>query len=347
VQLQGLLGSAYSVEDFGVSGTTMLKNGDNPYWNQTTTFTNARTFLPNIVVIELGTNDSKPYNWYVHQAAFNTDYASMIDTFRVLSSAPKVWACLAPYSNNSSWGILDTSITLRINPAILTVALQKAANVIDLQSTFTDRTELQSDTVHPDSAGAAAIAAIVKGYFLRDTLRVQKSGAMLNAPAGYGYQWYLNSTLLTGDTNQSLSISALGNYSVSVKVDANTQSRIVSKVLAVTNLTDTVGTPSHSSSSSSAASSSSAQTSAILSTALVSPAISIQGNELRVDLVQAGSVAIYFYDIQGQLLQSLMLQGLAGLNHFKLPAGHGLQIVEVQAVGQVQSFVRTVIPIRK
>lgn len=30
---QTMLGNSYSVSNFGVSGTTMLKNGDSPYWS--------------------------------------------------------------------------------------------------------------------------------------------------------------------------------------------------------------------------------------------------------------------------------------------------------------------------
>src|SRR5688500_2057324 len=49
----------WDVQNFGVSGTTLLKKGDRPYWDQKR-FTAAKAFAPDIVVIKLGTNDSKP-----------------------------------------------------------------------------------------------------------------------------------------------------------------------------------------------------------------------------------------------------------------------------------------------
>ena len=348
-QLQTLLGAAYSVTNFGVSGTTMLKNGDNPYWNQTTTLNNARNLLPNMVVIELGTNDSKPYNWYVHQAAFSTDYASMIDTFRVLSSAPEVWICLAPYSNNVSWKITDTSITKRINPAILTVGLQKGTHVIDLHSIITDLSQLQADSVHPTIAGAATIAAYVKHLFLRDTLSVQKYGPTLNAPVGYGYQWYLNDAPISSASSQSLSITTLGKYKVSVKVDANSESRIVSKTLSVTSLMDSSGTPPSSAalssavqvSSSSNASSSSAvaairgDLSSPLPVSMHRPVLN--GSVLQVELSQESAIRADIYDIQGHLLQSLVWQGTAGVNTQKIAITTGLRIAKVSWGSQVQT----------
>jgi len=365
-QLQTLLGAAYSVTNFGVSGTTMLKNGDNPYWNQTTMLNNARNLLPNMVVIELGTNDSKPYNWYVHQAAFSTDYASMIDTFRVLSSAPEVWICLAPYSNNVSWKITDTSITKRINPAILAVGLQKGTHVIDLHSIITDLSLLQTDSVHPTAAGAATIAAFVKSFFLRDTLTVQKSGATLNAPVGFGYQWYLNDAPISSANSQSLSITNLGKYKVSVKVDANSESRIVSKTLSVTSLMDSSGTPPSSAALSSAAlssavqvpsssnaSSNSTQSSSSISNSssavaairgdLSSPLLVsmhgpvLNGSVLQVELSQASAIRADIYDIQGHLLQSLVWQGTAGVNTQKIAITTGLRIAKVSWESQVQT----------
>ena len=59
-QMQALLGtSSWIVGNFGVSARTMLKKGDLPYWNEQA-FANAKAYLPNLVMIELGTNDAKP-----------------------------------------------------------------------------------------------------------------------------------------------------------------------------------------------------------------------------------------------------------------------------------------------
>src|SRR4051812_4620865 len=60
--LNEVLGSGWEVKNFGVMGTTMLRNGDDPYY-KSTTYNEAKDFNPDVVVIKLGTNDSKPQNW--------------------------------------------------------------------------------------------------------------------------------------------------------------------------------------------------------------------------------------------------------------------------------------------
>src|SRR3954469_23880998 len=56
-----LLGDRYQIGNFGVNGATLLKKGDNPYW-KVPAFQAATDFKPNIVVIKLGTNDTKAQN---------------------------------------------------------------------------------------------------------------------------------------------------------------------------------------------------------------------------------------------------------------------------------------------
>ena len=57
-QLGRLLGASYDVHNFGINSATMLKKGDFPYVKQKI-HNEAVAFAPDIVVIMLGTNDSK------------------------------------------------------------------------------------------------------------------------------------------------------------------------------------------------------------------------------------------------------------------------------------------------
>ena len=54
--LQSLLGAQYLVENFGVSGATVLLDSWRPYMDQPE-FQSAKEFQPDIIVIILGTND--------------------------------------------------------------------------------------------------------------------------------------------------------------------------------------------------------------------------------------------------------------------------------------------------
>jgi len=57
--LGGLLGTSFDVRNFGRSGATLSSSGDLPY-RDTDEFKAATAFAPDVVVIKLGTNDTKP-----------------------------------------------------------------------------------------------------------------------------------------------------------------------------------------------------------------------------------------------------------------------------------------------
>ncbi len=90
-QLQKLLGDGYEVRNFGVNGRTLLSKGDLPYVKERT-YQDALAFKPNIVVIKLGSNDSKPQNWK-HADEFEADYKKLVESFRDLPTKPKVYLC--------------------------------------------------------------------------------------------------------------------------------------------------------------------------------------------------------------------------------------------------------------
>jgi len=87
-QLQTLLGDTYKVGNYGVSGRTLLKMGDKPYWKHKN-YKKALSFNPDIVIIKLGTNDIKPKNWK-HKGEFTTDLTALVTSFQNLSSKPTV-----------------------------------------------------------------------------------------------------------------------------------------------------------------------------------------------------------------------------------------------------------------
>ena len=107
------------VKDFGHNSATMLSNGDQPYINQTE-YTAATTFVSNAgasavvdVIIMLGTNDSKSYNWAptagsTRAAQFMTDCAAMVDHFTGLATHPVVYLALPPAIYTNSFGISET-----------------------------------------------------------------------------------------------------------------------------------------------------------------------------------------------------------------------------------------------
>lgn len=155
-----LLGEKYEVKNFGNSGSTLLRNGDKPYHKQKD-YTAAIDFKPDIVVIKLGTNDSKPQNWDKHKADFAADYKTLIGAFRQANPNVKVYAALpVPVYPPGAFKIRD-EVVKEIIPVIKQVAADEKAEVIDLYAALSDKPKLFPDKVHPNAAGAELIAKAV------------------------------------------------------------------------------------------------------------------------------------------------------------------------------------------
>ena len=155
-QLQDMLGLEWRVRNFGVSGATLLRKGDRPYWEQKA-FNDALSYEPHVVVIKLGTNDTKPRNWK-HSDHFVSDYVDMIRTFRELPTEPRIWICRPVPAFPGRWGIRDQVIREELIPLIRRVSKQTNTPVINLYKALDDRPELFPDTVHPNAEGAGLIA---------------------------------------------------------------------------------------------------------------------------------------------------------------------------------------------
>lgn len=156
-QLQAMLGDGYKVSNFGVSGTTLLKKGNNPYWD-TPTYQRALQSKPNIVFIKLGTNDSKKTN-REFLGDFKSNLHELVQSFANLDTHPRVILLLPlPSFGTDSDSIYDPVIKNKIIPLIQQVAYSDTLEVIDLYSLFADRQDLLPDKVHPNAEGAGLIA---------------------------------------------------------------------------------------------------------------------------------------------------------------------------------------------
>ena len=159
VVLSKFLGPRFDVRNFGVNGATLLRKGDKPYWTLPE-FERLDDFNPQVIILALGTNDSKPQNWN-HGAEFADDLRALLGHFSAYPSHPKIWICLPPPVYESRWGIEEATLVGQIAPVIRQVAGESNIPTIDLHLALGNRPEFFPDGVHPDARGAGMLAITV------------------------------------------------------------------------------------------------------------------------------------------------------------------------------------------
>lgn len=171
VRLAQLLGTNYQVHNFGVNATTLLVDGDRPYI-RTAAYTNALALNPDVVVINLGTNDSKHRgdgmpesekaidNWR-YGTNYVRDYKALIAAFRAAAPAATIYVCLPTPTYPGRWGINGRTIRDEIIPMIRQVAKETRVEIIDLHGALSGKPELFPDKIHPNHEGMELMAAVV------------------------------------------------------------------------------------------------------------------------------------------------------------------------------------------
>ena len=160
LQVGALLGDAYEVRNFGVSGRTLLRKGDYPYWNEPQ-FQEVKDFQPDVVLIKLGTNDSKPQNW-AHKEDFVKDYLDMIAEFRAhMPKDGKVYVIFPVPVTRVNFGITPEVTNNEQRLMLFEVVQKSGAEVIDLYTPLMDKPELLPDGVHPNKEGLTIMAEVI------------------------------------------------------------------------------------------------------------------------------------------------------------------------------------------
>jgi acyl-CoA thioesterase I len=152
------LGEGYSVINLGCGGTTALKNSNFSYWT-CNEFSNVFSFQPDIIIIQLGTNDTKPQNW--DEAAFVKDYQALIDTFQTMISHPIIVVCKPVPVFRSAWGINDSTLKAGVIPVIEKIANTNNLQMIDLYHPLKNQPENFPDGIHPNEVGLKNMSTII------------------------------------------------------------------------------------------------------------------------------------------------------------------------------------------
>ena len=190
-QLQSMLGNTYQVRNFGVSGSTLLKNGDKPYL-ETEAYSNALKFKPDVVFIKLGTNDSKLSN-RVHLNNFEGDYIDLVNSFKKENGNARIILLLpVPAFTTDTTRIWNEVIKNKITPMTRRVAYKTNSEVLDLCQLFIDQPGLLPDKIHPSSLGATVIAkriyeAVIQNEIEKIDILKSKEVKVSETANFYGY----------------------------------------------------------------------------------------------------------------------------------------------------------------
>lgn len=168
--LGDILGEKFNVCCFGVSGTTVQKNGDDPYVN-TKAYAQSKQYKADIVVFMLGSNDSKPYNFKSTEKLME-EYEALVTEYEKVSPDCKIFLCTPPtayFPEGKSEGLtsfdIQPLIIEEIAEEIRSFAREKDYSLIDINALTKDNPSLFcGDRVHPNNSGAALIADTISKY---------------------------------------------------------------------------------------------------------------------------------------------------------------------------------------
>lgn len=198
--LDHLLGERYEVRNFGVSGATLLAAGDRP-WLETDAAREAFVWQPDVIVVKLGTNDSKQRNWSEHGDEFEQDAIALVQKFQALEGA-RVLLCTPVPAWTAGDGIDGRRIATEIVPALRRAASATGVELLDLHTPNQKRQSWFPDGVHPNPHGAESIARSVAerlraeldwDFTLQNMLRLMSSGVRKDDFHGFEEYRFKNS----------------------------------------------------------------------------------------------------------------------------------------------------------
>jgi lysophospholipase L1-like esterase len=177
-QLQQIAEDGWDVRNYGVGGTTILKEGSTSYWI-TLGLREAIEFKPHIVIFDFGGNAMKVQNQVFMPDHFVKDYTEMIGMFKALPGDPKIIVLIPRLvPDEYSWilkdhvlkdDILKFSKTLR---SYLTEVVEKNHTyAIDLfPYLLTDSSYYNYDHAHYSIKGMRRVAEVIFEYIKTNKL---------------------------------------------------------------------------------------------------------------------------------------------------------------------------------
>ena len=168
VRLQQMLGTKeYQVGNFGVEGVTVQKKGNVPYVNDPV-YEKSLKYDADIIVMLLGTNDSKKVNWK-NAESFAKNYRELVEKYEKLSQTPKLILATPPkvFPPSPEWNedtLMSDAVLKEECEIIKKIGKEKKIPVLDLYTLTENHPQwFNADGIHPNQKGTEQIAKAVAG----------------------------------------------------------------------------------------------------------------------------------------------------------------------------------------
>ena len=153
-----------TVVNYGLPNRTLLSTGNMPYTSESH-YKKSLAEDADVVIIMLGSNDSKGINWNAER--FAEEYEALVSSYIKMDSAPTVYVMLPPRlyrevvdEGDGNNDIIKGEMTDIIN----SVAAKLGITVIDIYSVTDGHPEWFADGAHPSADGNRAIAEEIAKY---------------------------------------------------------------------------------------------------------------------------------------------------------------------------------------
>lgn len=166
-QLGDMLGDEYHVLNFGHSGKTS-RHGVMDSYTKSPKYKLSHEYQPDIVVLMMGSNDTKGYNWTTKED-FKNAHRELVNSYLNLESKPRVILCTPnsgffkgkKTSGDYNYGINGDNLVL-VSEAVTELAKELDLELVDTHTlTATHPEWYKIDGIHPDKHGAKAMAELI------------------------------------------------------------------------------------------------------------------------------------------------------------------------------------------
>ncbi|NDW10712.1 GDSL-type esterase/lipase family protein [Dysgonomonas sp. 520] len=230
IQIRSMLGDKYETRNFGVNSALMM-NHLNDAWKNKTAYSDNKSYDPDIIVIALGTNDSKDNYW--DAVKFKKSYVDLINEFKGYSAEPEIYMAIPIKAYSSSWSINDQTIREKVTPVMQEISKEMGLPLIDLYAVTTDIANLMaSDGIHPKDKGLGIMARKIADIMLLEKPTIEINSTKTSSKCA-AYYWYKDNVLINDANEATYTATAAGNYKVAIKLTDETNDVIVSEPIEV------------------------------------------------------------------------------------------------------------------